>query len=233
MRLEREPDCEDEKIYARVSGQADRKVEKCDDDPTTLTLDVKKEEIFESRTYRFRPGPEAMLAAIVAGTAPDLFCNWGPGLRMYIEKEVCLNLDPLIEKDYTTEIKDFVEAQLPVSQWKGSQYGLPLYCGIFAQFYNRDLYDEEGVPYPDDNITPEEVVAAAQKLTKMDADGRPLQFGLSLHMIFEFDMATTIWSWGAEVHDPKNNRICKLDDPLAMEALQRAKRRGTELDEGK
>ena len=58
--MEREPDFEDDKIRAWTASPEDQRLEEIGRDPTMLSLDMEKEEIFESRTYRFRPGPEAL-----------------------------------------------------------------------------------------------------------------------------------------------------------------------------
>lgn len=58
--IEREPNFEDEKIRVWAITPEDQKVEDFEGDPTMLSLDAEREEIFESRTYRFRPSPEAL-----------------------------------------------------------------------------------------------------------------------------------------------------------------------------
>lgn len=58
--MEREPDFEDDKIRAWTASPEDQRLEEIGRDPTMLSLDMEKEEVFESRTYRFRPGPEAL-----------------------------------------------------------------------------------------------------------------------------------------------------------------------------
>ena len=62
---EREPDFENEKIRAwLIRPSSEGPVEKEQDfeglekDPTVITVDEKTEEIFGSRAYHFRPGPE-------------------------------------------------------------------------------------------------------------------------------------------------------------------------------
>ena len=59
--FEREPDFEDEKIRAWSAKSEDQKGE---EDPTVLSLDVEKEEVFESRTYCFRPTRKALFYLI-------------------------------------------------------------------------------------------------------------------------------------------------------------------------
>jgi hypothetical protein len=56
---EREPNFEDEKIRAWLRKPKHENWEGLDKDPTVMTIDEETEEIFESRTYRLRPTPEA------------------------------------------------------------------------------------------------------------------------------------------------------------------------------
>jgi len=72
--FEREPDFEDEKIRLWKAKAEDQEGREFGGDPTMLSLDVEKEEIFESRTYRFRPGPEAFgyLLDLVTSRQPEL-----------------------------------------------------------------------------------------------------------------------------------------------------------------
>jgi hypothetical protein len=58
--VERKPDFEDESIRAWAVSPEDRKAEEFETDPTMLSLDLEKEEVLESRTYRFRPNGETL-----------------------------------------------------------------------------------------------------------------------------------------------------------------------------
>lgn len=72
--IERQPDFEDDKIRAWMFGPKDRKPEKSKGDPTMLSVDVEREEIFESRIYRFQASPEVLLYLIdhVMSRQPEL-----------------------------------------------------------------------------------------------------------------------------------------------------------------
>jgi hypothetical protein len=56
---EYEPNFEDDKIRAWLRKPKDETWEGLDKDPAVMTIDEETEEIFESRTYRLRPTPEA------------------------------------------------------------------------------------------------------------------------------------------------------------------------------
>ena len=60
MRIERGLDFENDKIRTWKFRPEDQEGEEIGRDPTMLSLDVEHEEIFESRTYRFQRGLEAL-----------------------------------------------------------------------------------------------------------------------------------------------------------------------------
>jgi len=61
---EREPNFEDDRIRAWVRQPKEENWEGLGQDSTVLSINEETEEIFESRTYRFRPTPEAYLLAL-------------------------------------------------------------------------------------------------------------------------------------------------------------------------
>ena len=87
--IEQQPSFEDDRIRAWMSEPGAREPEQFMDDPTLMHVDADREEIYESRTYRFRTTPEvlAFLVEVVtsrlAGTgAPDRnhpLCQRGVG----------------------------------------------------------------------------------------------------------------------------------------------------------
>ena len=70
--IEREPTFEDDKIRTWSFAPQDRDPSQFEGDPTLMQVDVEREEIFESRTYRFQPTPEGLgfLVDVVAARLP-------------------------------------------------------------------------------------------------------------------------------------------------------------------
>ena len=62
-------------------------------------------------------------------------------------------------------------------QVDGENYGVLLYAGAYALFYNEAMLNEAGVAVP---TTVEELKEAALKTTKKDADGNVIHFGLGI-----------------------------------------------------
>ena len=59
--VERRPDFEDEKVRIWRVKSENPWAERCEGNPRVMSLDLGKEEIVETRTYRFRRSPEAFL----------------------------------------------------------------------------------------------------------------------------------------------------------------------------
>ncbi|MEF3302985.1 ABC transporter substrate-binding protein [Paenibacillus sp. GYB003] len=51
---------------------------------------------------------------------------------------------------------------------KGELYGLPYNMQFNALYYNKDIFDKFGVPYPQDGMTWDDAVALAKRLTRED-----------------------------------------------------------------
>lgn len=118
-----------------------------------------------------------------AGTPPDV---WGQGgtVRTYVESGWLLDLTPYVKRDLK-ELKpdEFFRAAWLSYQWDGKFWGIPfMSVGTFL-FYNAELFDQGGVPQPptewkDSGWTWDDMVAAARKLTVLDASGAMKQAGV-------------------------------------------------------
>jgi len=130
-------------------------------------------------------------------------------LRPYIEREsddaeralaaeLRYTETPEAERDPTFQ-REYLPTALQSFNYKGFQGALP-WDGIVAlMLYNKDLFDRDGVPYPDKNWTWNDLRALAKQLTKdYDGDGRIDQFGTNVDFSF-LGFETTLWSFGGEV----------------------------------
>lgn len=121
-----------------------------------------------------------------AGTPPDVWGQGGP-VRTYVERGWLLDLTSYAKRDLE-ELKpsEFFRAAWLAYQWDGKFWGLPfMSVGTFL-FYNAELFDRGGVPYPptewkDSGWTWDEMVAAARKLTVIDPSGRMKQAGVGVN----------------------------------------------------
>lgn len=65
----------------------------------------------------------------------------------------------------------------------GTLYGIPLSFSSTALFYNKDMFDAAGIPYPTDNMTWDEVYDLARNFS--EGEGADRTYGLSLGYGYE------------------------------------------------
>jgi multiple sugar transport system substrate-binding protein len=174
----------------------------------------------------YTPDPEdfeeKVLADMQAGTAPDVF-------------QACCSFFPiLVQKGYMLDLRPYVEADLDqatVDDWdpaqyrsfftrEGRQYGLPKYHGALALYYNRDLFDEYGVDYPDESWDHDGYMAAMERLTDdRDGDGETDLWGSTLDVSWD-RIQVHVNSWGGHFVDPDDSTQCRMCEPEAMAAME-------------
>ncbi len=118
--------------------------------------------------------------------------------------------DPNFDRKYlSTALQSF--------NYRGFQGGLPWDGNSELIYYNKDLFDQEGIPYPDDDWTYEEFRAIAKKLTKdFDGDGRPDQFGANFAFSF-LGFESLAWSFGGAILNEDRTRAA-INSPRSLEA---------------
>jgi len=106
-------------------------------------------------------------ALVAAGTPPDVAdMHWQQHVRDVGPAGLAMELSPFLKKD--TYPKDYVGWE-PYG-WQKKQYGVPLAVQSTGLFYNKALFDQAGVKYPDGTWTWDQYLEAAIRLTKPGAD---------------------------------------------------------------
>ncbi|MFQ6058038.1 MAG: ABC transporter substrate-binding protein [Anaerolineae bacterium] len=140
-------------------------------------------------------------------------------IPLYAARGLLENLDPYIAKD-DYDLSDFYPGLLELFKYQDSLYGLPRDNDTKVIFYNKQLFDEAGLPYPSDDWTWQDLRELALKLTRReDVMGKIVQYGFA----YEPMEWWILWVWqnGGEVFDddfaPTRTTI---NSPQAIEALQ-------------
>lgn len=109
-------------------------------------IEVRYEPIAEDfSTYLFN--------SLSAGTAPDLFyvdIFWAEPLMAAGQLEP---LDAYLQRSTVLSRQAIIPSLLQAFTYQGKVYGIPKDFNTLAVFYNKDLFDEAGVAYPDENDT--------------------------------------------------------------------------------
>lgn len=105
---------------------------------------------------------------VVAGTFPDIFYESIPRYTPYKDLGLLYDMNDLIKKYKfdTSKLNPAVLDALKVWGNKGELYHMPLWMNFSVLYYNKDIFDKFGVPYPKDGMTWDEAIELSKKLTK-------------------------------------------------------------------
>jgi multiple sugar transport system substrate-binding protein len=158
---------------------------------------------------------EKVIVQSLAGVGPDLFdCYSGFQLVAYVRSGIALDCTDFLESR-GVEPRSIWPCAWPTFVYEGRMYGHPENVSAPAMWFNKDMFDKAGEPYPSPGWTWEDFIAVAQRLTKRDARGRLEQLGF----IGYWDYMSALGQWGANIYTPEGTRSA-LDSPQAAEAMQ-------------
>jgi len=123
-----------------------------------------------------------------AGTLGDLMYTADVFTIPFGFHHVIANMQPYINADPSFNVDDIYPVMLNLGRYPGDAehglYMIPQESDAQTLFYNKALFKAAGVPFPTANWTYAQFLADAQKLTKHDASGKTVQWGVSLSDTF-------------------------------------------------
>jgi sn-glycerol 3-phosphate transport system substrate-binding protein len=164
------------------------------------------------------------LAAIRAGTPPDVAIMLSQNLNDILGQDIVIPLDELIAADAAqVRMDDFFPAFMLNSTQGGKVWSIPYQRSTPVMYYNKDAFKEVGLDPNKPPQTQAELVAAAKKLTKQEG-GRTTRWGLLIPSTGGVDTwlyEALVIEAGGVLYDP-NNSCCKvlLTSPAAVAAAQ-------------
>ncbi len=131
---------------------------------TALSASI--DESMEGVTLEYQPGgtetagyQDTLLAELAAGTAPDVFWIPGADLANFASRGVLLNLSDLATADMEFDGSVFYPAQMnelmynpETDNMEGALWGLPRDASAMGLYYNQALFDEAGIPNPQERL---------------------------------------------------------------------------------
>lgn len=122
-----------------------------------------------------------ILTEAAAGTLPDIFYAQQQKYVMFASKRIIQPLDKFLAKEKTFSINDFYKPLIQSVTFHGKIYLLPKGWHPFVVYYNKDMFDKAGIPYPREDWTWDDFLNIAKSLTKdTNNDGRTDQFGVEV-----------------------------------------------------
>lgn len=104
-------------------------------------------------------------AGATGGTLPDVFWMHSNNAQMYMENDMLLNLNDYIAKSDKIDLANYYQGVTELYRWNGNQYALPKDHDTIALLYNKKIFDQFGVAYPDDTWTWDDYYAAGKAIT--------------------------------------------------------------------
>lgn len=163
---------------------------------------------------------------MTAKDLPDVYYIGPETVSQYVDNGYAASLTPYLEElgldtsDLMQDILNFYRYD-GTTTGQGDLYGLPHDASVFAYAYNKDLFDKEGIPYPDPEnpYTYDEFVEVCKQFTKdTDGDGEIDQWGCgaaNAFMLYQY-----IWSNGASFLSDDYKTVT-IDTPEFKEGLQK------------
>ena len=153
-------------------------------------------------------------AGASGGEMPDVFWMHSNEAVRYMANEILLDLTDYIEGSEKLEMDKFPEDIKTMYQWDDKTYAVPKDVDTIAMWYNKDMFDEAGIPYPDGSWTWDEFYEIAEKLTKEDGS----QYGFAANPSNEQDTwMNIIYTMGGKVL--KDDNTSGFDDEKTIKAM--------------
>lgn len=160
-------------------------------------------------------GSQKVLTQLAGRIYPDVFTIYDPAtIRVFAKKNVLTDLRPMMQ-EHGVDLDDFWPQLRPYMQMEdGRVVGLPDNCGPYVLFYNKRLFKEAGLEPPRDDWDWNDLLEAARKLTKKDARGRTVQFGIGY-----IEPWILFWQYGARMYTDDGKK-CIIDSPEGQKAAK-------------
>jgi multiple sugar transport system substrate-binding protein len=196
--------------------------------PTELEIMERCIKAFEERYPQVRVVHESypsgyldkILTLLAGGTPPDVMLIDSVHVPTFIESGVLIDLAPYAER-VELDLSKFYPEVLKIAEKDGKLYAFPKDFTPMVYFYNKQLFDRTGTPYPQPDWTWDDFLETCIRLTGDDnGDGRLDRFGTNLHREF-FRWQPWVWTAGTDCFSPDGtDAVGWFDSPESVKAYR-------------
>lgn len=168
-----------------------------------------------------REAMQKLETKMAAKDGPDVMSLHGAYYVGFADAGVLADLEEFARDDADFGLSDFHPRLVEMCRYQGKLFSLPRYTSIYSLFYNKALFDAEGIPYPGkgSSWTWDDYLKACKAITKdTNGDGKPDQWGCMIDF-WGARLYPWLWSNESDLMDKQIKR-CTIDEPNAVEALQ-------------
>jgi multiple sugar transport system substrate-binding protein len=117
------------------------------------------------------------ITTVKSGDQPDIIAMHQTDIPQYASLGVIEPMDDMLAQMNMKEA-DFDSGAWNGFKYKDKMYAMPLDIHMFAMYYNADMFKEAGITQPPADMA--SLIEAAKKLTKYDASGNIIQYGIGI-----------------------------------------------------
>ncbi len=156
---------------------------------------------------------EKLLTLSVSGAPPDVFWTITESLPYLASRGVLEDLTDTVAADPEIDESLYFPNALDICTYKDRLYALPRDVACFFTVYNKDIFDEAGVPYPTPDWTWDDFLETGKRLVlDEDGDGRNERFAMTPYLM------DVIYQNGGQILGD-DGTTAHLDSPETTEAL--------------
>ncbi|MGE6261289.1 ABC transporter substrate-binding protein [Heyndrickxia sporothermodurans] len=152
--------------------------------------------------------------AATGGALPDVLWMNGAHVVQYAEGKVILPLSDMAKKD-NYSLDNYPKSLIDLYTVDGKVYGIPKDYDTTGLWYNKKIFDDAGVPYPDDTWDWNKLKEVAKQLTNKEKG----IWGYAAMMGNQGGYYDFIWQNGGHIIS-ENGKSVGFDQPEAIEALK-------------
>ena len=137
-------------------------------------------------------------AGASGGQMPDVFWMHSNTIQMYMENDLLLQLDDYIAADSEIDLNNYYSGIVELyTRNDGNVYAIPKDHDTIALLYNKAIFDEYGVAYPNDDWSWEDMYEAAKAITE-GSNGNV--YGVAMNTSNNQDgWYNLVYSYGAQI----------------------------------
>ena len=217
--------------FTGTDGEVMQKIIDTYNETNTLNVEVQMERVSWDTLY------QQLATSLPTGEGPDITAFATERIGGYAESGAIMPINDIYESGEvdSSKIPEVFDQNL---RYDGDYYGVPVNIASLALYYNKDLFDEAGIDYPNDDWTWDDLEEAAIALSK-EVDGEQ-QYGFGMATNNTIQMwPIMIWACGGDfiqdgksVFNSKENvdTITKWADLIKNEKIGPATCTGAEID---
>ncbi|TJY39838.1 sugar ABC transporter substrate-binding protein [Cohnella pontilimi] len=153
---------------------------------------------------------------LAAKNGPDVMWMNGPNFPKFQSKGFLMKLDNKVDTDGVS-MTNYPESLVKLYS-KDGYYGIPKDYDTIGLFYNKEMFDKAGVPYPSDKWTWDDLRSAALKLT-VKSGKTASQWGIAAHLSTQ-EVVYPFLVQNGVLPIAEDRKSLKYDSPEGIEAVQ-------------